>query len=410
MRGLYLRLPAALFLAGAYGSCDELVTNGNFGAINTGFTSDYLLVQDFGQNCAPAGVYTIGTNPISCNSGWATFAPFDPSGNMMMVNGHPPPAGSVVWSETVSVVPNSLYTFSAYAAPNAPGGPTLNFTVNGTQVGGTLAVSNAAGTWTRFAGTWNSSASTTAILRIVQVGVGDFSLDDVSFSGPAAGTVTRSLPHVAAGASFGTGFYVVNSGAAPANFTINFYDDTGAPAVLAFGPAGASSTLSGTIPSNGAAYYETSNTTGILASGSAVFHAGSQVSAQALFRRLGPDGNYYEAAVPSTTGSFEFQVPFDATIFPANGLQIFTGIALANIDPVTTANVTCMAHDSSGNLIQGALTVPPINPLGHWAFYNFGALYGKRGILDCSSNVKLGAIGIRALGSSISSLPIIPIR
>jgi len=46
----------------------------------------------------------------------------------------------------------------------------------------------------------------------------------------------------------------------------------------------------------------------------------------------------------------------------------------------------------------------------HWANYLFQTLQGKRGTLDCSSNTKNGAIGIRALGDSISSLPVIATR
>jgi len=412
MNSTYLRsLTVALLLSSAHAWCDELVTNGNFAAGNTGFTSDYKFVDDSGLNCNQSGgVYTIGTNPSSCSGSLGSFGPFDPSGNMMIVNHNAAPDNVVVWSETVSVVPNSLYAFSAYIAPATPYSNPVRFTVNGTQVGSTVDLnSGMAGTWTKFAATWNSLQSTTAVLRIVLDG-GAFALDDVSFSGPPTGTVNRSLPHIAVGASYATGFYLVNSGAMPANFSINFYDDTGAPLALQFGGAGAAAVLSGTIPGNGAAYYETGDPTKPLSPGSAILHAGSQITAQAVFRRLGPDGNYYEAAVPSTTGGFEFEIPFDATTFPANGLQIYTGLAIANLDPVNTANVTCNAHDASGNPIANAVNVPPLKPLGHWADYLFPALYGLRGTLDCSSNAKIGSIGIRAFGSTISSLSVIQIR
>jgi hypothetical protein len=392
------------------GQCDELVINGSFAAGNTGFSSNYQFVADSIGNCVPAGVYTIGTDPSSCHSLWSSFGPYDPSGNMMIINGHPPQGGNLVWSETVSVVPNSIYAFSAYAAANYPASAILAFTVNGAQVGGNFTVNSNPGTWTKFSASWNSVMNTTAVLRIIQTGAGDFSLDDVSFSGPAPGTTVRSLPHFAAGGSFVTGIYVVNSGSLAANFSINFYDDSGMPAVLPFTSGASASMLAATIPAKGAAYYEAGHPQDPLLTGSAVLTAGSEITAQALFRRQTPDGNYFEAAVPSSAGSFEFEIPFDATTFPANGAPIYTGIAIANLDPVNAANVTCLSRDTLGNVIPNAVTVPALNPLGHWANFLFAALAGIRGTLDCSSNTRIGAIGVRALGASISSLPVISIR
>ena len=76
-----------------------------------------------------------------------------------------------------------------------------------------------------------------------------------------------------------------------------------------------------------------------------------------------------------------------------------------------TANVTCTARDALGNVIPNAVSVPILNPLGPWADYLFPAPTGQRGALDCSSNAKVGAIGLRALGTNaISTLPVITIR
>src|SRR5438552_2048577 len=91
---------------------------------------------------------------------------------------------------------------------------------------------------------------------------------------------------------------------------------------------------------------------------------------------------------------------FDATTFTGNGAQIYTGIAIANLDSVNTANVSCTARDALGNVIPNAVSVPALNPLVHWANYLFPALTGQRGTLDCSSNTKIGPIGLRALGTN----------
>jgi hypothetical protein len=219
---------------------------------------------------------------------------------------------------------------------------------------------------------------------------------------------TKVLPQFAVGASFVTDFYVVNSGASPANFSISFYDDQGNPVVLPFANGlGNLSILSGSIPAAGAGFYEAGTPQGAPQSGSAVISSDPSITIQALFRRQA-GGSYYEAAVPATAGSSEILVPFDATTFSGNGDQIYTGLAIANLDASNSANLACTARDSVGNIIPNAIPAPTLNPLGHWAAYLFPALTGLRGTLDCTSNTTIGAIGIRALGTNaISSLPVI---
>lgn len=230
-------------------------------------------------------------------------------------------------------------------------------------------------------------------------------------SSPPFSVAGPSLPHFAVGGGFVTGFYVLNDSSLPASFTIRFYDDSGSPAVLPWNEFDTSATLSDTIAGNGANYYEAGTYQGALNSGSGVITAGSSITIQALLRRLGADGSYYEAAVPTTVGFNEFQIPFDATIFSPTGSQLYTGFSIANLDTSNSANVTCTARDSMGNLIANAVSVPVLNPLGHWANASFPGLTGLRGTIDCSSNTKIGSIAIRAIGTNaISSLPVITIR
>jgi len=222
---------------------------------------------------------------------------------------------------------------------------------------------------------------------------------------------TSSLPHFAAGGGFVMGFYVLNGNSQAAGFAISFYDDAGKPAALPFIGLGASAILADTIPASGARYYEAGAPQGALLSGSGVIGANPGITIQALVRRLGSDGSYYEAAIPSSPGYNEFQIPFDATTFAPTGAQIYTGFAIANLDGTNPASVSCIARDSSGNLIPNAAPVPALNPLGHWAGYQFAALTGLRGTLDCTSSAKAGAVALRAIGTNaISSLPVIPVR
>jgi len=222
--------------------------------------------------------------------------------------------------------------------------------------------------------------------------------------------VTGVIPHFAAGNPFVTDFYIVNSSNQPQNFSISFYDDNGKPLPVPFGP-NTSATLEGAVAAYGTSFYEAGTSQGTLVAGWAVISSGPALTVQTLFRRHGSDGSYYEAAVPTSNGNYEFEVPFDATTLAVNGAQLYTGIAIANMDSAITANVVCNARDSQGNVIPNAVVVPALNPLGHWANYLFPALTGSRGTLDCTSNTKIGSMGLRALGANaISSLPVIPIR
>jgi len=231
---------------------------------------------------------------------------------------------------------------------------------------------------------------------------------NVYIDAPAPSSITKVLPDFAVGDGFVTDFYVVNSGSSAGNFSINFYDKNGNSAPLPFANGvGNQSRLSGSIPAGGAGFYEAGTPQGSPLTGSAVITSDPSITIQALFRRE-VGGTFYEAAVPASSGSNEILVPFDATTFSGNGDQIYTGLAIANLDGSNSANVSCSARDSGGNVIAGAIPPQSLPPLGQWSNFSFPPLVGFRGTLDCVSNTQIGAIGIRALGNdAISSLPVI---
>jgi Putative Ig domain len=226
----------------------------------------------------------------------------------------------------------------------------------------------------------------------------------------SAPVVTSSLPHFAVGGGFVTGFYVLNGNSQPASFAIAFNNDAGQPVALPFAGLGTTSVLTDTIVGLGAKYYEAGTYQAALISGSGVISITPGITVQALVRRLGSDGSYYEAAIPSSTGIFQFQIPFDATTFAPTGAQIYTGFAIDNMDNANPSTVTCVPRDASGNFIPNAVTVPTLSPLGHFAGYQFPALVGLRGTLNCSSTTAVGVVALRAIGTNaISSLPVISI-
>ena len=185
----------------------ELVVNGNFDAGNTGFTSGYGFRPSWTYPAVATGAansslwdenyYGIGTNARYYHTNfWGNrdHTPSPDGGNYMIVNGNTN-AGTAIWQEVVTVLPNTNYYFSAWAMSlNADGhDAVLQFEVNGVLVGSTATLTagvtndNNNG-WIRFYSNpkWNSgSVSGPITIRIRNVepaaGGNDFGLDDISF-------------------------------------------------------------------------------------------------------------------------------------------------------------------------------------------------------------------------------------
>jgi hypothetical protein len=186
--------PGGCFASGSLPVATELVTNGSFSAGNTGFTTAYTYVTDVAgiqTEMHPEGTYAIVSNPNTVHQDFYGQDRNSASGKIMVVNGSPSILS--IWNQnSISVLPNTTYYFSAWAMSVVNGdNAILQFSINGSQVG-TIAFlpngyTNTAGpyTWVRFYGQWESGPSTTANLSIVNLntilGGNDFALDDISF-------------------------------------------------------------------------------------------------------------------------------------------------------------------------------------------------------------------------------------
>ena len=183
---------------------NELVANGNFEAGDAGFATQYTSrTGSFytGSNTSglyPEGYYAVDTSANSPSNGIGYHPNFwghdhtTGHGKYMIINGSP--AAAKVWQQTVSVLPNTTYYFSAWGMSLNNAGPfaQLQFNVNGAQVGSiatlTTGVNNNSNNgWIRFYGTLTTGANTTsAIISITDLqtatGGNDFGLDDISFS------------------------------------------------------------------------------------------------------------------------------------------------------------------------------------------------------------------------------------
>ncbi len=208
---------------------NELVVNGNFTNTNlvnpaVDFTTGYVYKRDL-PGLVPAtqgelwddsgnNGYSITTDGQNVHANfWGRDKTNNSTGsrNFMAVNGH---GTIIVWQQTVTVLPNTNYYYSAWGMNlNWYNPAKLQFRVNGVNIG-TIADLNVAekptndgmvglSNWVRFyygsTNGWFSGASTTAIIQIVDlnsdVSGNDFGLDDISFGtlDPIPGVIVPSV-------------------------------------------------------------------------------------------------------------------------------------------------------------------------------------------------------------------------
>ena len=171
----------------------NLVLNGDFEAGNTGFTTGYSV----GNSPAIGGIlwdpstYAITTNPHNVHSNFINCADVTTTGpgNMMVVNGSTIP-NTQVWGQSITVDPNTTYNFSAWVTAvettaNSSNLSSLQFFVNGVQIGPIFQTTLSGCDWHQYFEIWNSGASTTANLSIIaqtSSGNNDFALDNIAFT------------------------------------------------------------------------------------------------------------------------------------------------------------------------------------------------------------------------------------
>jgi len=160
----------------------ELVTNGNFSAGNTGFTTAFILNNNLNTG---DGYYWIGTNAANHHPQFLGTG----NGQFMIVNSGFPSALWLVWCQEVEVCPEQTYTLSFRARTVSNATPArLQWWMDGVPVGPEWNLPLFSAGWQPFQQTWTTPpGSTTAniCLRVMSgEGIGnDFGLDDISMVG-----------------------------------------------------------------------------------------------------------------------------------------------------------------------------------------------------------------------------------
>jgi hypothetical protein len=174
-----------------------VVTNGNFSAATTnsstrGFTSAYIYKNPC-TNCgccgalSSEGTYTINTNPNNVHTNFAAMGDHtNGTGQMLIVNGSAT-ANTVVWTQNITVLPNTDYVFSAWATSvNSQNPAQLQFSIDGATLG-TINPTATTGDWQYFTTIWNSGSKSGSLpIALVNQNTAssgnDFAVDDIVFA------------------------------------------------------------------------------------------------------------------------------------------------------------------------------------------------------------------------------------
>jgi gliding motility-associated-like protein len=166
----------------------NVVVNGNFDAGDTGFNSNYIYGTGGTYGLlSNEGTYAIATSPSNVHVNFASCIDHTGNnGNMMVVNGSSVP-GSNIWCQTISVSPNTDYSFSTWATSAEGTNPAvLQFSINGVTLGSPFGLSGFLCQWEQFFETWNSGANTVVTICInnqnTATSGNDFAIDDITFT------------------------------------------------------------------------------------------------------------------------------------------------------------------------------------------------------------------------------------
>jgi ligand-binding sensor domain-containing protein len=213
----------------------NLIQNGDFEKGNLGFTTDlkYLAVSDFKE-----GNYTVGSNTNEWQNNFATCTKnHTPNGKLMFIANGATTPNHKVWSQTVTVLPNTSYKLSMWYTniSDFPDNQKLQFKVNGVFIGQKTTNPPTLCEWANLQTFWNSGNATTALVEIFNfTGIflgNDFALDDI-FMTPLTATevcpVIEDMTITNLNPKINQSFYQVKEGATIHHY-FQVYDKTPAP-------------------------------------------------------------------------------------------------------------------------------------------------------------------------------------
>jgi hypothetical protein len=178
---LFLLVLSGILISTRTQSSANLIINGDFSAGTYGFTSGY----NYGGLYLAETTYAVNTDPRKENGFLTSYGDHTTgTGNMLIVNGATSP-GVTVWSQTLTVDPNTNYSFSMYVAScYGTNRAFLGVFIDNSQIGGSFYAPSTTGIWDQFNAQWNSGLNSSVTITIVDLNTAamgnDFSIDDIS--------------------------------------------------------------------------------------------------------------------------------------------------------------------------------------------------------------------------------------
>jgi gliding motility-associated-like protein len=168
----------------------EMVVNGDFENGNQNFISDYSFLANPNKDSGnfSEGKYIINNTAKNTHPCFADCGDYPTGkGKMLIVNGSSVP-NTIVWSQTISVQPNTDYYFSAWVQNISCGTgfpAKLQFSINGKLLGSAFTTIDRLCVWDNFFEPWFSKDVSSATISIINQSTSlsgnDFAIDDISF-------------------------------------------------------------------------------------------------------------------------------------------------------------------------------------------------------------------------------------
>jgi hypothetical protein len=177
------------FLAASFqGRSANLLVNGDFEQGNSGFTSDFIYSPG---DLKTSGTYDVLVDPQVANPFEATFGDHTTGHGLMLALNVADQQNTILWRETVEVIPHHPYVFSGWVANRGCSSNLIydaEVLVNGERIGG-FSLYPPNGGWKQFFGGWNSKEATSAEVEVRVATIGPcvgMALDDLSLEEASA--------------------------------------------------------------------------------------------------------------------------------------------------------------------------------------------------------------------------------
>ena len=207
--------------------------------------------------------------------------------------------------------------------------------------------------------------------------------------------MTTALPHVADGNGFDTLVLLINTGSANAAYTLQFFNQSGAPVTYPLDPT--QGTMTGTIHPGGQAIIRTAGSGTTTHVGSGQLTAPPGVKGMLIYQQQASAASFQEGSAPIAATSTHFFVPFD------NTNNATTSVAFVNSSTSQAAIVDMTVRYASGGTdVVPSFSMNSLQQIAEPLTSLWSKTAGQRGMIEVTSTEPLGLVAFRFQGSAFT--------